>query len=85
MSYQLGSVDSDGRTDLYADPREDAARPRFRGLVASLIALWNKYYLNEEGIPARRAAFARFMAKTPQPTRVQIKHVDADGVEADFI
>jgi hypothetical protein len=39
MSYQLGSVDSDGRADLYADPREDAARPRFRGLVVSLVAL----------------------------------------------
>jgi len=39
MSYQLGSVDSDGRADLYADPREDGARPRFRGLVASLAAL----------------------------------------------
>jgi hypothetical protein len=39
MSYQLGSVDSDGRADLYADPREGAARPRFRGLVASLVAL----------------------------------------------
>jgi hypothetical protein len=39
MSYQLGSVDSDGRADLYADPREDEARPRFRGVVASLVAL----------------------------------------------
>ena len=39
MSYQLGSVDSDGRADLYADPREHEARPRFRGLVASLVAL----------------------------------------------
>jgi len=39
MSYQLGSVDSDGRADLYADPREDEARPRFRGLVTSLVAL----------------------------------------------
>jgi hypothetical protein len=39
MSYQLGSVDSDGRADLYADPREHEAGPRFRGLVASLVAL----------------------------------------------
>jgi hypothetical protein len=39
MSYQLGSVDSDGRADLYAGPREDGARPRFRGLIASLAAL----------------------------------------------
>ncbi len=39
MSYQAGSVDSDGRADLYADPREHQARPRFRGLVASLVTL----------------------------------------------
>ena len=39
MSYQLGSADSDGRADLYADPREDETRPRFRGVVASLVAL----------------------------------------------
>jgi hypothetical protein len=39
MSYQLGSVDSDGRADLYAGPREDEAQPRFRGVVLSLVAL----------------------------------------------
>jgi cell division septation protein DedD len=39
MSYQLGSADADGRADLYADPRDHGAPPRFRGLVASLIAL----------------------------------------------
>jgi cell division septation protein DedD len=32
-------VDSDGRADRYADPREDEARPRFRGVIASLVAL----------------------------------------------
>ena len=39
MAYQLGSVDSDGGAELYADPREREARPRFRGLVVSLVAL----------------------------------------------
>jgi hypothetical protein len=39
MSYQLGSADSDGRADLYADPREDEVRPRSRGLVTALVAL----------------------------------------------
>jgi SPOR domain len=39
MSYQLGSVDSDGGGELYTDPREYEARPRFRGLIASLVAL----------------------------------------------
>jgi len=39
MSYQAGSVDSDGRADIYADPREHQARPRLRGVVASLVTL----------------------------------------------
>jgi SPOR domain len=39
MSYQLGSVDSDAGAELYADPREHETGPRFRGLVASLVAL----------------------------------------------
>jgi hypothetical protein len=39
MSYQLGSVDSDGGGELYADPRQHEAGPRFRGLVASLVAV----------------------------------------------
>ncbi|MBB5576022.1 alpha/beta hydrolase [Rhizobium sp. BR 317] len=33
----------------------------------------------------RRAAFERLMASTPDPTRVQIRHVDANGVDADLI
>jgi len=39
MSYHLGSVDSDGGGELYADPREREAGPRFRGLVAGLVAV----------------------------------------------
>ena len=39
MSYQLGSMDSDGRTDLYADPREREVASRFRGLIAGLVAV----------------------------------------------
>ena len=39
MSYQLGSMDSDGRTELYADPREREVASRFRGLIAGLVAV----------------------------------------------
>jgi len=39
MSYQLGSADSDGRADLYADPRDREAPPRFRAVIASLVAV----------------------------------------------
>jgi hypothetical protein len=39
MSYQLGSADADRRADLYADPRDAEAKPRYRGLVGSLLGL----------------------------------------------
>jgi hypothetical protein len=39
MSYQLGSMDSDGRTELHADPRESQVASRFRGLIAGLVAV----------------------------------------------
>jgi hypothetical protein len=38
MSYQLGA-DSDQHAELFGEPRDQAARPRFRGLVRSLVAL----------------------------------------------
>lgn len=39
MSYQLGSADLDGRAELYAEPRDQVARPRFRTLAVGLAAL----------------------------------------------
>ena len=39
MSYQLGSAGSDARADLYAEPRDREAGPRFRGLLASFVVL----------------------------------------------
>jgi hypothetical protein len=38
MSYQLGA-NSDRHSELFGETRDEEARPRFRGLVASLIAL----------------------------------------------
>jgi len=39
MSYQLGSADAEAGTDLYAEPRDREAGPRFRGLLASVAAI----------------------------------------------
>jgi SPOR domain len=39
MSYQLGSMDSDGRAELYTDPREREVASRFRGLIAGLVVV----------------------------------------------
>jgi cell division septation protein DedD len=39
MSYQLGSADAEGGTDLYAEPRDREAGPRFRGLLAGIVGI----------------------------------------------
>jgi hypothetical protein len=38
VSYQLGQIDSD-HNELFAEPREQGSRPRFRGLMVSAAAL----------------------------------------------
>jgi hypothetical protein len=40
MSYQAGSAEPEQRAELYAEPREREARPRFHGVVATLVALF---------------------------------------------
>lgn len=52
--------------------------------VEKLIGLWHETYGGAHSLLERRAAFEKFMASTPEPTRVQIKHLDADGVPADL-
>jgi len=53
--------------------------------VETLSSRWTKHF-SEAATPEKRAAaFRSFMADNPEPTRVQIRHMDADGVEADLI
>jgi acetyl esterase/lipase len=53
--------------------------------VEELAGRWTAHFA-EAGTPERRAAaFRSFMEINPEPTRVQIRHMDADGVEADLI
>jgi hypothetical protein len=39
MSYSLGSVEADQRTEFYAEPEGRQPRPRFRGVATGVIAL----------------------------------------------
>ena len=63
-----------------ADPSRPASQQ-----VEKVVGLWRQSYGNAEDFMSRRAAFESLMASTPEPTRVQTKHVDADGIAADLI
>ncbi|PZM11362.1 alpha/beta hydrolase [Rhizobium tubonense] len=62
-----------------------AQTPASQEQVKKLIALWHQHLDGAHTLLEQRSAFEKFMESTPQPTRVQIKHVDADGVEADLM
>jgi acetyl esterase/lipase len=53
--------------------------------IEKLIAALHQAYDGTQDLRQRRGAFERLMASTPDPTRVQIRHVDVNGVEADLI
>jgi acetyl esterase/lipase len=53
--------------------------------IEKLIATLHQTYDGTQDLRQRRGAFERLMASTPDPTRVQIRHVDVNGVEADLI
>ncbi|MDL2409080.1 alpha/beta hydrolase [Rhizobium calliandrae] len=55
------------------------------GQIEKLIRTLHQYYDDAQNLRQRRAAFERLMASTPDPTRVQIRNVNANGVEADLI
>ncbi|MEK1893053.1 MAG: alpha/beta hydrolase [Rhizobium sp.] len=62
-------------------PQTQASKEQVRKLVAT----WEQYYAKADSLRDRRDAFEALMASTPEPTRVQIRQVDADGVDAQLI
>lgn len=53
--------------------------------IAKLVDVWRENYGAARSLRERRAAFEDIMELTPEPTRVQIKPVDAGGVDAQLI
>ncbi len=62
-----------------------AQTPASHEQVEKLLSRWQEHFKDTAGLRDRRAAFRDFMASLPEPTRVQIRHVDADGVDAELI
>lgn len=65
------------------DPPSPAKAPDDQ--TETLIGRLHQAFDGVQDLRQRRAAFERLMASTPDPTRVQIRHVAANGVEADLI
>ncbi|WP_018901222.1 alpha/beta hydrolase [Rhizobium sp. 2MFCol3.1] len=56
-----------------------------RAQVAKLLDKMGEHYAKASTLSERRDAFEQLMQKTPGPSRVQIKEVDAGGVGAELI
>ncbi|KQV70510.1 alpha/beta hydrolase [Rhizobium sp. Root1220] len=62
-------------------PQTDASKQQ----VDKLVGLWKEHHADADSPKERRAAFETLMASTPEPTRIQIRNVDAGGVNAQLI
>jgi epsilon-lactone hydrolase len=66
---------------------EDGAEqtPQSKAQVEKLVGLLHQHFDGARSLPERRAAFRKLMSSVPEPSRVQVKHVDADGVAGDMM
>ncbi|TXI08540.1 MAG: alpha/beta hydrolase [Rhizobium sp.] len=63
-------------------PQTKASTQQIEKLIG---ALRDSGAMASQDLRERRAGFDNFMASTPDPTRVQIRRVDANGVDGDLI
>ncbi|WP_208605601.1 alpha/beta hydrolase [Rhizobium aegyptiacum] len=56
-----------------------------RAQVEKLLGLWKQHFADADSLQERRAAFARLMDTMPGPTRIQVRQVDADGVDGELM
>ncbi|QND42241.1 alpha/beta hydrolase [Rhizobium leguminosarum bv. viciae] len=56
-----------------------------REQVEKFIGLWKDHFAVADSLQQRRTAFRTLMETTPGPTRIQVRQVDADGVDAELM
>jgi epsilon-lactone hydrolase len=62
-----------------------AQTPASHEQVEKLVSRLQEHFKGAVSLRDRRTAFRDFMESLPEPTRIQIRHVDADGVDAELI
>jgi len=53
--------------------------------IHKLVETWGQYFQKADSLRDRRQAFEELMESTPEPTRIQIRSVDAGGIDAQLI
>jgi acetyl esterase/lipase len=65
---------------------EDAQQtPKSKAQVEKLVGLFHQNFDGAHSLIERRNAFRKLMDAAPEPTRVQIRHIDADGVQGEML
>ncbi|WP_245512583.1 alpha/beta hydrolase [Rhizobium sp. BK376] len=65
---------------------EDAQQtPKSKEQVEKLVGLFHQHFDGAHSLTERRTAFRKLMDAAPEPSRVQIRHIDADGVEGEML
>lgn len=59
--------------------------PASREQVEKLVGLWKDHFAGADSLQERRTAFRALMEAMPGPTRIQVRQVDADGVDAELM
>jgi acetyl esterase/lipase len=62
-----------------------AQTPQSREQVEKFVSRWQEHFKGAGSLRDRRTAFRDFMGSLPEPTRVQIRRVDAGGVDAELM
>ncbi|OWV97614.1 esterase [Rhizobium sp. R72] len=53
--------------------------------IQKLVETWGQFFQKADSLRDRRQAFEDLMESTPEPSRVQIRSVDAGGIDAQLI
>ena len=91
VECRIGLLSALAAVVLSAFPLEISAQempaqtPASQEQVEKLLSRWKEHFKGAETLRDRRTAFRDFMETLPEPTRIQIRHVDAGGVEAELI
>jgi acetyl esterase/lipase len=64
---------------------EAGQTPTSKAQVEKLEGLLHQHFDNAHSLTERRAAFRDLMKTAPEPGRIQIRHVDADGIEGEMM